>query len=173
MDVDAPTPMQPGAEIAFVPRSERKTLATTEVEDTIILVGQRAKKRKRKDLKSAGGEPNGDAPASASSSAKKVKKSTSIEVVEEGADDDDDSEKPFDFSSVPNILDDEPIKEDARPKRQRKQSGRGLFRIRFLCAWKLSCWCALGEVFGYGNFPRPPKAHSELRSGNQSHTFKK
>ncbi|KAF4577399.1 exosome nuclease subunit [Pleurotus pulmonarius] len=155
MDVDASAPVQLGTEIAFVPRSERKTLATTEVEDTIILVGQRAKKRKRKDTKSASSEPNGDTPAPGSSSAKKVKKTRSIEVeVEDEVDGDDDSEKPFDFSSVPNILDDEPIKEDAKPKRQRKQSGKG-------------------EVFGYGNFPRPPKAHSELRSGNQSHTFKK
>ncbi len=169
MDIDAPAPIQPGTEIAFVPRSERKTLATAGVEDTIILVGQRAKKRKRKDTKSASSEPNGDGPASGSTSAK-VKKTRSVEAEVDG---DDDSEKPFDFSSVPNILDDEPIKEDAKPKRQRKQSGKGLFGIRFLCAWKLSRWCALGEVFGYGNFPRPPKAHSELRSGNQSHTFKK
>ncbi|KDQ25524.1 hypothetical protein PLEOSDRAFT_51863 [Pleurotus ostreatus PC15] len=143
MDVDASTTLQLGAEIAFVPRSERKTLATTEVEDTIILVGQRAKKRKRKETKSTISDLNGggDPPSSASSSAKKIKKTRSIEA-------------PFDFSSVPNILDDEPIKEDARPKRQRKQGGKG-------------------EVFSYGNFPRPPKAHSELRSGNQSHTFKK
>jgi len=28
-----------------------------------------------------------------------------------------------------------------------------------------------GGVF-YGDFPAPPKAHSELKSGNQSHTFK-
>ncbi|KAF9499048.1 hypothetical protein BDN71DRAFT_1487257 [Pleurotus eryngii] len=155
MDIDAFTTLQPGAEIAFVPRSERKTLATSKVEDTIILVGQRAKKRKRKEIKSTSNDLNdtGDPPAPASSSAKKVKKTRSTEAMDEG-DGGDESEKPFDFSSVPNILDDEPIKEDARPKRQRKQSGKG-------------------EVFGYGNFPRPPKAHSELRSGNQSHTFKK
>ena len=29
----------------------------------------------------------------------------------------------------------------------------------------------LGGAF-YGDFPAPPKAHSELKSGNQSHTFK-
>ena len=29
----------------------------------------------------------------------------------------------------------------------------------------------LGGTF-YGDFPAVPKAHSELKSGNQSHTFK-
>ena len=40
------------------------------------------------------------------------------------------------------------------------------------------CFClnflADGSIGGtfYGDFPAPPKAHSELKSGNQSYTFK-
>ncbi|KAF8184172.1 hypothetical protein BJ912DRAFT_975089 [Pholiota molesta] len=56
----------------------------------------------------------------------------------------------FDFAAVPNILDDNPDMEDRKKKRQRKQN-KGNF---------------------YGDFPAPPKAHSEVKSGNQSHTFK-
>jgi len=66
---------------------------------------------------------------------------------------DDDIETPFDFNAVPNILDDNPDTEDRKKKRQRKQAAKR------------------GGTF-YGDFPAPPKAHSELKSGNQSHTFK-
>jgi len=67
-------------------------------------------------------------------------------------------EEPFDFSSVPNILDDnpEPVKEEeeteTKRKRQRKMNKKG-------------------GTF-YGDFPAPPKAQSELKSGNKSYTFK-
>ncbi|KAF5315383.1 hypothetical protein D9619_007468 [Psilocybe cf. subviscida] len=64
---------------------------------------------------------------------------------------DEDAAEPFDFSAVSNILDDNPDTEDRKKKRQKKQPKTGQF---------------------FGDFPAPPKAYSELKSGNQSHTFK-
>ncbi|KAJ3794444.1 hypothetical protein GGU11DRAFT_689806 [Lentinula aff. detonsa] len=59
----------------------------------------------------------------------------------------------FDFASAPNILDAAPAAEQtAVPRKKAKQTkGRGAF---------------------YGDFPAPPKAYSEVKSGNKSHTFK-
>ncbi|GBE85266.1 Exosome complex exonuclease rrp6 [Sparassis crispa] len=62
---------------------------------------------------------------------------------------------PFDYNAVSNILDDasdlEPEEQGARKKKHRQGKG------------------AAGHQ--YGNFPAPPKAHSQLKSGNQSRTF--
>ncbi|KAJ3823275.1 ribonuclease H-like domain-containing protein [Lentinula raphanica] len=59
----------------------------------------------------------------------------------------------FDFASAPNILDTAPPTEQtAVPRKKAKQTkARGTF---------------------YGDFPAPPKAYSEVKSGNKSHTFK-
>ncbi|KAJ3998803.1 ribonuclease H-like domain-containing protein [Lentinula boryana] len=59
----------------------------------------------------------------------------------------------FDFASAPNILDAAPAAEQtAVPRKKAKQTkARGAF---------------------YGDFPAPPKAYSEVKSGNKSHTFK-
>ncbi|KAJ6465107.1 ribonuclease H-like domain-containing protein [Mycena vitilis] len=59
----------------------------------------------------------------------------------------------FDFGAVPNILDDVPNGEDMRIKKKKKQK-------------------QVKDKPFYGDFPAPPKAHSELKGGNQSHTFK-
>ncbi|KAJ8523231.1 hypothetical protein ONZ45_g260 [Pleurotus djamor] len=133
----------------FVPASDRKARVATEVEeDTIIVVGQRSKKRKRKDNnKGSVAEAGGEGEATSSASPRKAKKA-------KDSDNEKESEKPFDFSTVPNILDDAPAVEAEAVKRKRKQN-KG------------------GGSFGYGDFPRPPKAHSELRSGNQTQTFRK
>ncbi|KAF5360491.1 hypothetical protein D9756_004521 [Leucocoprinus leucothites] len=60
----------------------------------------------------------------------------------------------FDFASVPNILDDNPEVQpgERKPVKKKQKKGKG------------------GQFFG--DFPAPPKAHSEFKGGNQSHTFK-
>ncbi|EPQ54765.1 hypothetical protein GLOTRDRAFT_77494 [Gloeophyllum trabeum ATCC 11539] len=64
--------------------------------------------------------------------------------------------EPFDYSTVSNILDDAPEPEpDVREpagKKKRKQKGE--------------------PAYTYGNFPAPPRAHREVKNGNQSLTFK-
>ncbi|TFK48707.1 hypothetical protein OE88DRAFT_1663795 [Heliocybe sulcata] len=63
--------------------------------------------------------------------------------------------EPFDYSTVSNILDEAPDLEEQEPagKKKRRQKGKE-------------------PVYQYGNFPAPPRAHREVKSGNQSLTFK-
>ncbi|KAJ4482464.1 ribonuclease H-like domain-containing protein [Lentinula aciculospora] len=60
---------------------------------------------------------------------------------------------PFDFASTTNILDATPSTEQtAIPRKKAKQAkARGVL---------------------YGDFPAPPKAYNEVKTGNKSHTFK-
>ncbi|KAF7318022.1 Exosome complex exonuclease RRP6 [Mycena chlorophos] len=129
-------------EIPFVPAAQRSTKPVTEVlDDSIVVVGQpRAKKRKR--VKSEGADGEG-------SSSKPTKKASPQAQT--------DDPEPFDFSSVPNILDDAPKgDEDTRVKKKRKgKKDKG------------------GEAKPmYGDFPAPPRAYREVKQGNQSRTFK-
>ncbi|KAF9068629.1 ribonuclease H-like domain-containing protein [Rhodocollybia butyracea] len=62
---------------------------------------------------------------------------------------------PFDFASAPNILDAVPAPEQSHIPRKKPKQSKG----------------SNGSAF-YGSFPAPPKAHSEVKSGNKSHTFK-
>ncbi|KAG5642308.1 hypothetical protein DXG03_003028 [Asterophora parasitica] len=130
-------------EIPFVPAAQRKTTAQT-VDDSIVVVGQ-ARQKKRKRTKST---PDGAVSASAEGLSQKSKP----QHEGSGSKDEPGEPEPFDFSAVPNILDDNPHTEETKQKKRQKKQKRG------------------GEF--YGDFPAPPKAHSEVKRGNQSHTFK-
>ncbi|PPQ68746.1 LOW QUALITY PROTEIN: hypothetical protein CVT25_012840 [Psilocybe cyanescens] len=131
-------------EIPYVASAQRQSKPVKEERDTIVVVGQARQKRKRKGEGKATPTIEGD-KNDKDSGIKDEQTDTSNSAKLEDA-------ELFDFSAVPNILDDNPDLEDRKKKRQRKQPGKG-------------------GVF-YGDFPAPPKAHSELKSGNQSHTFK-
>ncbi|KAJ7265982.1 hypothetical protein B0H12DRAFT_179215 [Mycena haematopus] len=135
-------------EIPYVPAAQRTTKVEV-VDDSIVVVGQaRQKKRKRakNDVGTDGGD--GDTGKSATANSASPKKMPKTEKQ-----DDSGEVEAFDFSAVPNLLDDLPNGEDNRVKRKKKQKQ------------------GKDKPF-YGDFPAPPKAHSELKSGNQSHTFK-
>jgi len=72
-------------------------------------------------------------------------------VHDDDANDTREESQPFDFSAVPNMLDGNPDIEDVNRRKKKQKKKGGTF---------------------FGDFPAPPKAHSELKSGNQSHTFK-
>lgn len=134
-------------EIPFIPASQRKAMGI--VEDSIVVVGQ-ARQKKRKRTKAAVNDL-GSSRSAESLNKKKIQQervngTPKNEVTS-------DKEEPFDFSVVPNILDNNPNLEESavKKKKQRRQKN--------------------GEAF-YGDFPAPPKAYSELKRGNQSHTFK-
>ncbi|KAF8802130.1 hypothetical protein BYT27DRAFT_7113139 [Phlegmacium glaucopus] len=126
-------------EIPFIPASQRPAKVLEEEQDTIVVVGQARQKRKR--IKSGAGD--GVEAGSGSAGGKKKTK------VKDGTED----REAFDFSVIPNILDDNPNIGDGNNKKKRDKKAKK------------------GGVF-YGDFPAPPKAHSELKSGNQSRTFK-
>ncbi|KAI9436585.1 hypothetical protein H4582DRAFT_1961793 [Lactarius indigo] len=127
------------AEIPFVPAALRQTAKPEVIDDAIVVVGQRHNKCKR--AKKAGiTDDDGDRERSTSVSAAKTKAKTE-EVV------------PFDFASVPNILDDgeRSEQEDGRAVKTKRQKKALLER---------------------GDFPAAPKDRREVKSGNVSHTFR-
>ncbi|KAK7061210.1 exosome complex exonuclease RRP6 [Favolaschia claudopus] len=138
-------------EVPYVPAAQRAPKQEV-VDDSIVVVGQaRQKKRKRaKTDPEVDGDGTGVLAAAAAaegspSPKKSAKKGKHEEIVEEV--------EAFDFASAPNILDDAPAEEDNRVKKRKKQK-KGKDKPT------------------YGDFPAPPKAHSEVKSGNRSHTFK-
>lgn len=106
-------------EIPYVAASKRKKAEM--VEDSIVVVGQaRQKKRKRpkisKDTAGAGAEGSIEGSATKKSKSGKSQESSGEDVQE-----------PFDFSAVPNILDNNPDSEETKRRRQRKQKKGMIF----------------------------------------------
>lgn len=99
-------------EMPYIPASQRNI--TQVVDDSIVVVGQaRQKKRKRAQAMAAGTNASVEA---------------SNEVGRKEAIPDDESatiEQPFDFSALPNILDDNPNIEDSKKKRKQKKQKTG------------------------------------------------
>ncbi|KAJ7499560.1 hypothetical protein FB451DRAFT_1073819 [Mycena latifolia] len=141
-------------EVPYVPAAQRTTKIVEVVDDSIVVVGQ-ARQKKRKRVKAdAGADGDGEADADGDAlSLKKATKKGKRAAKAEGEGAGDSEGEAFDFSAVPNILDDVPNGEDMRVKKKKKQKQ------------------AKDKPF-YGDFPAPPRAHSDLKSGNQSHTFK-
>lgn len=127
----------------FVPVSERqKQMIETVEDDSIVTVGQQTARKKRKRTKSKA-------------------------IPEEDGD-----IEAFDYSTTSNILDANPRdRPEALPRKKQKGTMLPFSDI-------LHGSCALvgakrgSGVLEYGNFPAPPKAHSQPKQGNQSHTFK-
>ncbi|ESK95601.1 exosome complex exonuclease rrp6 [Moniliophthora roreri MCA 2997] len=143
-----PSDIQP--EVPFVPASQRASKVNEIVEDTIVVVGQtKQKKRKRTKATGAGGEPSGE-PEDTTRKRKRGANS-------QHPDDVTGAQEEFDFSSVPNILDEPPPPSAADEPSTNKKKGKARQNK---------------EKAFYGNFPAPPKAHSELKSANKSRTFK-
>jgi exosome complex exonuclease RRP6 len=97
------------AEIPYIPPAQRQSILNTDpnADDSIVVVGQRPKKRKRKGATSE----LVDSPATAVEPKKRVKSENEGEALE-----------PFDFDAAPNILDEPgPM---APPAKKRREKGR-------------------------------------------------
>lgn len=161
------------AERAYVPPAQRQPIDV--IDDSIVVVGQaRQKKRKRVKLSAQDADPQGTATSEAVSSAEWIERNGSSKRLKRRQHSDaNDSLEPFDYSKVPNILDDVPIPEqDHGRKRKKKQKQGTPFTFMFtLYRSSLLTFTKTGGMV-YGDFPAPPKAHRETKSGNQSYTFK-
>jgi exosome complex exonuclease RRP6 len=104
-------------EIPFVPASQRRssTIKAEEKEkDTIVIIGQsKTKKRKRTKSTLRGKEAKQESPGGSEGKEEKA-----------GAEGEG-GEAPFDFASVPNILDDNPDVESGKPARKKQKKGKG------------------------------------------------
>lgn len=142
-------------EIPFVPAPLRQTVQAEVVDDTIVVVGQRQKKRKRS--KKAEKTDFGGVETSF----------TPTEDIRAGPEE----IVPFDFASAPNILDDELSEQEGgrtgKKRRSKKRSGGFFFRIIF----SESDVVHVGITLERGEFA-PAKERTEIRSGNVSHTFR-
>jgi exosome complex exonuclease RRP6 len=102
-------------EIPFVPASQRK--AAQVVEDSIVVVGQ-ARQRKRKRTKAAVEDVDSLRLANGLDGKKARDEQPNVISKDEVAGDED---EPFDFSTVPNILDNNSDNEASSLKKKRKQ----------------------------------------------------
>ena len=94
-------------EIPIIPAPQRSPIQVSNEEqeqDTIVVVGQARQKRERPKA-----SPNGVE----ATSGKKTKVASGVEAKDEDG-------EAFDFSAVPNILDDNPNLGDEKKKRERK-----------------------------------------------------
>ncbi|KAF5362917.1 hypothetical protein D9758_007096 [Tetrapyrgos nigripes] len=170
-------------ELPFIPASQRAASTRSAIatkDDTIVVVGQaRQKREKKRKRQRTQGEEESEAQAQAidrdadadavdvdegdreqpkmKKSKKAGKKATSTGA--SVGNPEEHEVEAFDFSSAPNIL-------DAVPSATHEASARGRRKKDKKNQEKK------GSSTFYGDFPAPPKAHSELKSGNIAHTFK-
>jgi exosome complex exonuclease RRP6 len=120
------------AEIPFVPAHLRQTVKAEVVDDTIVVVGQRQKKRKRSKKTEKTDLSGVDTPSTPTSTIEDTKAGPE-EIV------------PFDFATAPNILDDVPSElseEGGRAgKRRRSKKRSGGFSFDSLSPYLISFTC--------------------------------
>ena len=147
------------AEIPFVPAALRQTVKAEVVDDTIVVVGQRQKKRKRSKKAEKTDLGGVETPP------------TPTEDTKAGPED----IVPFDFASAPNILDDVPSEfneqEGGRAgKRRRAKKRSGEFSIKpfFLSVSNFGRVSAMVDGEGFA----APGDRRGVKSGNVTHTFR-
>jgi len=183
-------------EMPFVPASQRTTLksfvapsvpaappasdlAESNETDSIVVVGRKMKKSK---LKRKIGEPEATTQVSDSGTGDNVKGEAIAASMEapgfvptkkrsglaKAKSVDDAAVEPFDYSSVPNLLD---AGDDSRAEPE--AGGSSARKSKKLKTGKEKKDTRKGPpVLEYGNFPAPPRNRAEPRSGNMSHTFR-
>jgi exosome complex exonuclease RRP6 len=143
------------AEIPFVPAPLRQTVKAEVVDDTIVVVGQRQKKRKR-SKKAEKADLGG------------VETPTPTEDTSAGPE----GIVPFDFASAPNILDDVPSEsgeQDGGRAGKRRRSKRRSGGFSFDSFYSQSNF---GHVMTEREGLAQPRDRRDIRSGNVTHTFR-
>lgn len=115
-------------EIPFIPASQRlkSTLDTTEIDNAIVVVGQRQKKRKRDKVATTSTADSQPGTPSTKSSKKAKKEKEKEQANEQDGEEGEEGEvvemEPFDYEGAKNILDDEPeAREESRRDKKKKQ----------------------------------------------------
>ncbi|KAF9265330.1 hypothetical protein L218DRAFT_167220 [Marasmius fiardii PR-910] len=134
-----PASVQP--EVPFIPASQRAKDEVVE-DDNIVVVGQTKQKKRKRNTAAVDGGPSRN-----ESDVRRNKKTKFPAAAGTSG-----THEPFDFNSVPNVLDEPPPAELPIVRKGKPKPVKD-------------------KPFS-GNFPAPPKAHSELKSANKSHTFK-
>ncbi|KAG2130661.1 ribonuclease H-like domain-containing protein [Suillus bovinus] len=128
---EAPDGILGQAEIPFIPTDQRQPRLAPVSDDTIVVVGQ-ARQKKRKRIKT-----------------------TVLGKSQSGDQDDTGEDEVFDYTTVPNLLDDlPPAPEELDMRKKKKQKAKGTGAIE------------------YGDFRAPPRDMREVKSGNKTRTFR-
>lgn len=102
-------------ERAYVPLAQRQPVDV--IDDSIVVVGQ-ARQKKRKRTKPSAQDNDSPGKANGEGVERKGNSKKQKQLLDADA---DDSPEPFDYSKVPNILDDVPIPEPDPTKRKKKK----------------------------------------------------
>lgn len=148
-------------EIPFIPASQRlkSTLDTTEIDNAIVVVGQRQKKRKRDKVATTSAADSQPGTPSAKSSKKAKKEKEREKDTEQDGEEGEEGEvvemEPFDYAGARNILDDEPeTREESRrdKKKKQKRNNKGASSviedwsiIDLLLTLSVACFCSNRE----------------------------
>ena len=125
-------------EIAFIPASQRQT-AQPAVDDSIVVVGQRQKKRKRTKKLDTDESPMQD----------RTDKETKKTQVEDGV------IEVFDYATAPNILDNEPEAKIDRKMQRKKQKTKGMLQLLSAISYvhrghQEACWSTVTSLHHQG-----------------------
>ena len=125
-------------EIAFIPASQRQA-AQPAVDDSIIIVGQRQKKRKRTKKLDTDESPMPD----------RTDQETKKAKVEDGV------IELFDYATAPNILDDEPEAKPDRKVQRKRQKTKGMLQTLSITSFvyrdhQEACWSTVTSLHHQG-----------------------
>ena len=174
----------PGAEeVPFVPAALRasKPQPSADDRDAIVTVG-RPKEKKRKRDKTADAVATGASAVDVKGKGREVSPPPAKvdDLTTPAASTAKVTGKPFDYSAVPNGLD-QVVKQD-NPNKLKKAKKVKKRASEHVCAAKcppkqkltllLASTHALAAVVQYGDFKRPPQSMAETKKGNKNMTFK-
>jgi exosome complex exonuclease RRP6 len=174
----------PGAEeVPFVPAASRasKPQPSADDRDAIVTVG-RPKEKKRKRDKTADAVATGASAVDVKGKGREVSPPPAKvdDLTTPAALNAKVTGKPFDYSAVPNGLD-QVVKQD-NPNKLKKAKKVKKRASEHVCAAKcppkqkltllLASTHALAAVVQYGDFKRPPQSMAETKKGNKNMTFK-
>ncbi|KZO96978.1 hypothetical protein CALVIDRAFT_563610 [Calocera viscosa TUFC12733] len=135
------------AEVPFVPKSARQTKEAQDDRNTIVVVGQKGNKKRKRELQLD------DIVAASTSAAPAAETAGPDDLAEDQFPKTSAEDGAFDYSALPNLLDDDPATlGKKKSKKQRKNKSKASFQS--------------------SDFKKPPKPRTEPKTGNRSMTFK-
>ncbi|KZT60275.1 hypothetical protein CALCODRAFT_523031 [Calocera cornea HHB12733] len=142
----APTSAAATAEVPFVPKSARQAKEPEDDRNTIVVVGQKRNKKRKRELQLD------DIVAASASASPAPEQAGTDDLAEDEFPKTSTEDGAFDYAALPNLLDDDPATLGKKIKKQKKNRSKGNFQSN--------------------DFKKPPKPRTEPKSGSRSMTFK-
>jgi exosome complex exonuclease RRP6 len=130
MKDDQPAGVPEQIEVPYVPAAQRQQKNI--VDDSIVVVGQ-ARQKKRKRVKSSAHDTDPGSAAVPVMNAETSAEARQTEALKRKGQRSSTPQESFDYSAVPNILDDVPTPERDSTSRKKKKQNKGKARARLRC----------------------------------------